>query len=543
MARGIKKTLRFALAITCGLVVAAPCYSAEGSEVRTQTGAIQGTSSEDGQVQIFKGVPYAAPPVGALRWKEPQPVPKWDGVRKATKFGARCMQGWIYDDMVFRDAGPSEDCLYLNVWTPKAAADAKLPVMVWIYGGGFQAGATSEPRQDGERLARLGVVVVSMNYRLGIFGFFSHPELTKESRHHASGNYGLLDQAAALEWIRENIAAFGGDPQKVTIFGESAGSVSVSALMASPVSKKLMARAMGESGAMFGKALKDGMLRETEKTGSEFAKVMGVKSIEQLRGLDAQSVLDAALKNEEQFKFRPNIDGYFLTTRPTEIYSRGEQAHVPLLAGWNRDEGSVEDFFEKEPVTKDNYVAKMKKLYGDAAGKALRLFPTGNEREMKNSAELISAANFIAYGTWKWIEMQGKTGGAAVYRYEFDQAPPRAEGDSGEGDPGRGRRRARVGSRGRGTDSRRKRVASRPRACGLRSRRAAGATLVPASDLRSPAVVRGRDASGDPRSRRARRHGRRACRDRSPRGAARARHTGSATAPAGVAVTVKSETV
>ena len=435
MARGIKKTLRFALAITCGLVVAAPCYSAEGSEVRTQTGAIQGTSSEDGQVQIFKGVPYAAPPVGALRWKEPQPVPEWDGVRKATKFGARCMQGWIYDDMVFRDAGPSEDCLYLNVWTPKAAAGAKLPVMVWIYGGGFQAGATSEPRQDGERLARLGVVVVSMNYRLGIFGFFSHPELTKESRHHASGNYGLLDQAAALEWIRENIAAFGGDPQKVTIFGESAGSVSVSALMASPVSKKLMARAMGESGAMFGKALKDGMLRETEKTGSEFAKVMGVKSIEQLRGLDAQSVLDAALKNEEQFKFRPNIDGYFLTTRPTEIYSRGELAHVPLLAGWNRDEGSVEDFFEKEPVTKDNYVAKMKKLYWDAVGEALRLFPTGNEREMKSSAELISAANFIAYGTWKWIEMQGKTGGAAVYRYEFDQAPPRAEGDSGEGDP------------------------------------------------------------------------------------------------------------
>ena len=202
-----KGTERVTRALGAALLLAGISAAASG-QVRTDAGSIEGSTSGDGKVQIFKGVPYAAPPVGTLRWKEPQPVPSWQGSRKATEFGARCMQGNVFGDMMFRDAAPSEDCLYLNVWTPKASPDAKLPVMVWIYGGGFQAGATSEPRQDGERLARKGVVVVSMNYRLGIFGFFSHPELTKESPHHASGNYGLQDQAAALQWVRKNIAAF-----------------------------------------------------------------------------------------------------------------------------------------------------------------------------------------------------------------------------------------------------------------------------------------------------------------------------------------------
>src|SRR5580704_14544400 len=205
-------------------VLLAGMSGALAGQVRTEAGSVEGSTSADGKVQAFKGIPYAAPPVGSLRLKEPQPVPNWQGVRKGTEFGARCMQGNVFGDMVFRDAAPCEDCLYLNVWTPKASPDAKLPVMVWIYGGGLQAGATSEPRQDGEHLAHKGVVVVSMNYRLGIFGFFSHPELTKESPHHASGNYGLQDQAAALQRVRKNIVAFGGDPENVTIFGESAGS-------------------------------------------------------------------------------------------------------------------------------------------------------------------------------------------------------------------------------------------------------------------------------------------------------------------------------
>src|ERR1700738_3241961 len=242
------KTMMNMVAIR-GIAVVAVVMFGVGSlaaqvQVRTEAGFVAGANSAGGEVVIFKGIPFASPPVGELRWKEPQPVAQWKGVRKATEFGARCMQARIYEDMVFRDAGPSEDCLYLNVWAPGISVKTKLPVMVWIYGGGFQAGATSEPRQDGEHLVHKGVVVVSMNYRLGIFGFFSHPGLTAESAHHASGNYGLMDQAAALKWVHENIAAFGGDPNNVTIFGEPAGSFAVSALMASALSKGLIYAAL-----------------------------------------------------------------------------------------------------------------------------------------------------------------------------------------------------------------------------------------------------------------------------------------------------------
>src|ERR1700676_3227567 len=262
------KSIRSAAAAAT-IAILGICSTAAG-QVRTEAGSVEGSTSADGKVQIFKGIPYAAPPVGVLRWKEPQPVPSWQGVRKATKFGARCMQGNVFGDMVFRDAAPSEDCLYLNVWTPKTSPAAKLPVMVWIYGGGFQAGATSEPRQDGEHLAHKGVVVVSMNYRLGIFGFFSHPGLTAESAHPSSANYSLMDQGAALKWGAENIAALGGDPDNVTIFGESAGSFSVSALMASPLSKGLIRAAIGESGAFFGETLNAKRLEEGERRDAIF---------------------------------------------------------------------------------------------------------------------------------------------------------------------------------------------------------------------------------------------------------------------------------
>src|SRR3984957_8537097 len=218
-------------------------------QVKIDTGTIEGKAN--GPVRAFLGIPYAAPPVGELRWKPPAAVAKWTGVRKATDFGPHCMQGKVYGDMKFRDSGGSEDCLSLNVWVPTETSGAKLPVMVWIYGGGFAAGTTSEARQDGTHLAQQGVVVVSMNYRLGIFGFFVHPELAKESGRNSAGNYGLLDQLAALEWVHDNIAAFGGDPGNVTIFGESAGSFSVSAQMASPLAKGLFQKAVGESGAAF----------------------------------------------------------------------------------------------------------------------------------------------------------------------------------------------------------------------------------------------------------------------------------------------------
>src|ERR1700683_24225 len=231
--------------------LALPGHAANPLVVKTDQGKVQGKMSTDGQARDFLGIPYAAPPVGPLRWKPPQPAAKWQGVRQSTSFGSRCYQQERFDDMVFRDPGESEDCLTLNVWAPAAKPKDKLPVMVWIFGGGFAGGGTWEPRQDGEHLTRKGVVVVSMNYRLGIFGFFATHELAAEDPHHAAGNYGLLDELAAIQWVRRNIARFGGDPDNVTIFGESAGSFAVSAQMASPLAQGLFAHAIGESGAAF----------------------------------------------------------------------------------------------------------------------------------------------------------------------------------------------------------------------------------------------------------------------------------------------------
>jgi para-nitrobenzyl esterase len=221
-----------------------------GDRVKTTNGMIEGAARQKSGVRIFKGIPFAQPPTGEHRWREPQPLAKWDGVRPAIQFGARCMQAPVFGDMGFRANGMSEDCLYLNVWTPATSGKEHLPVLVYFYGGGFVAGDGSEPRYDGESMATKGIVAVTVNYRLGVFGFLAHPELTKESPHHASGNYALLDQYAALRWVKENIAAFGGDPKRVAIAGESAGSISVSAQMASPLSKGLIAGAIGESGGI-----------------------------------------------------------------------------------------------------------------------------------------------------------------------------------------------------------------------------------------------------------------------------------------------------
>jgi para-nitrobenzyl esterase len=400
--------------------------------VHTEAGNVEGAASADAKVRIFRGIPYAAPPVGDLRWKAPQPVTGWTGLRKAVEFGARCMQGRIYDDMVFRDKGPSEDCLYLNVWTPASSADARLPVMVWIHGGGFAAGSGSEPRQDGENLARKGVVVVNLNYRLGIFGFFSHAELAKESGHNASGNYGLLDQVAALEWVRKNIGAFGGDPEKVTIFGESAGSFSVSALMASPLSRNLFQRAIGESGAFFGKTLVAKSLSESEKADAKFAQTtLGTDSLKALREKSADDLLQAALK-ENVVRFAPDIDGYFLPEPAASIYASGKQAHVPLLAGWNADEGSYHAIFEDQKPTAQNFEAWAHKHHANNAAELLRLYPAGTDEEAKESAQALAGDQFIGYSTWKWINMQLKTGKSPVYRYRFEDAPPGSTDEQGE---------------------------------------------------------------------------------------------------------------
>jgi para-nitrobenzyl esterase len=394
---------------------------------RTANGVLEGVVSADGKVRTFKGIPYAAPPVGPLRWKPPQPAAPWTGIRKATEYPARCMQTRVFSDMIFHDDGPSEDCLYLNLWMPAVPATPKLPVMVWIYGGGFVAGATSEPRQDGGNLSKKGVLVVSMNYRLGIFGFFSHPELARESGHNASGNYGLMDQLAALQWVHDNIAVFGGDPDNVTIFGESAGSFSVSALMASPLARGLFKRAIGESGAFFGNTLPARPLAETEKADVEFAKsALGTDSLEALRAKPAEEVLQAAAKRGAP-RFTPNIDGYYLPESVAAIFAAGKQADVPLLAGWNADEASYRNILGKDAPTAENFEAHVHRIYGEHAAAILKLYAASTPAEVKRAAQDLASDRFTVFPTWKWLDMQVKTGHAPVYRYKFDQDLPLPE--------------------------------------------------------------------------------------------------------------------
>ena len=412
--------LRAIVAVTLVAAASGPAFA----QVKTASGLVEGTTDQATGVRTFLGIPFAAPPVGDLRWKEPQPVRPWDGVRQATSFAHRCMQGPIFGDMIFRDE-PAEDCLYLNVWTPATSADAHLPVMVWIYGGGFQAGSTSEPRQDGSHLAQKGVVVVSLNYRLGVFGFMAHPELTAESPHHASGNYGLLDQVAALAWVKQNIAAFGGDPAKVTIFGESAGSFSVSALMASPVAKGLFAQAIGESGAFFtagSQTLAPKDLATSERQGEKFAQAMGVPSLADLRAKPADEVLQAALKMQPWFS--PNVDGYFMPADAYTIFAKGQQNDVPLLAGWNADEIRAAVTLAKQKPTPESFAAQVKQRFGEHADAILKAYPASNDQEALESAAALGSDMFIGYSTWKWVEMQNRTGHRPVHVYSFDRKVP-----------------------------------------------------------------------------------------------------------------------
>jgi para-nitrobenzyl esterase len=392
-------------------------------QVRTDAGIVEGFVAPGTSIRVFRGIPYAAPPVGDLRWRPPQPVPAWEGVRSAREFGPRCMQGRIYDDMIFRD-GMSEDCLYLNVWTPAQSPAERLPVMVWIYGGGFQAGSASEPRQDGTRLAGKGVVVVSMNYRLGVFGFFSHPELTKESERHASGNYGLMDQTAALRWVHDNIARFGGDPGNVTIFGESAGSTSVSAQAVSPLARGLFQRAIGESGSLIKMAddpHASRTLAESEDEGVAFATSIGSGSLAALRALSADALLAAALAGKREPQ--PNVDGWFLPKRAEELYAADEQTPVDLLAGWNADEDR-EGVVLGPPVTAKSFIDGLHQRFPADADALLKVYPASSDAKALESAAAMAGDLSAGYAMWKWIEMHARAGRSSVYRYSFDRKIP-----------------------------------------------------------------------------------------------------------------------
>ncbi len=404
------------------------------NQVKVVNGTLEGTTESSG-IRSFKGIPYAAPPVGDLRWKEPQPAKNWTGLRKADHFGNNAMQKKIFGDMLFRSSGMSEDCLFLNVWTPAKSSAEKLPVLVYFFGGGFVAGDGSEGRYDGESMAKKGIVTVTVNYRLGVFGFMAHPELTKESPHHASGNYGLMDQNAALRWVQQNISAFGGDPKRVTIAGESAGSISVFAQMASPLSKNLIAGAIGESGAMISPTAAPVTLAQAENKGVAFAQKANATSLAALRAMSAADLLDAA-SAPGAFSVSAAVDGYFFPKLPAEIFAAGEQAHVPLLAGWNSTEVPYQALLGGDAPTPENYTNKLKQLYADKNDEALKLYPGTTQEEVIQSATALASDRFIVYSTWKWTDLHAKTSGKPTYRYLFSKPKPPMTSEYANATPG-----------------------------------------------------------------------------------------------------------
>jgi para-nitrobenzyl esterase len=414
--------------VACATTVAAlvlglsSMASADSLKVKTEEGKVQGKTINDGKVRAFLGLPYAAPPVNDLRWKAPEPAAKWKGTRDATKFGAHCAQGRVFDDMVFQDSGPSEDCLFLNVYVPATATDkSKLPVMFWIHGGGYAGGASSEPRHNGDFLPLKNVVLVTINYRLGVFGFLVTDELAKEANG-AAGNYGLMDMVAALRWVHANIKNFGGDPGNVTIFGESAGSFAVSTLMASPMAQGLFHRAIGESGAAFPSGINLGgeTVADRAKTDGAWVTSIGANSLKDLRAMSTDQLLEAA-KKKGPTGFAPVVDGRLLTESVPDTYAAGKQAHVPLLAGWNADEGS---FFAMRGMTATQWNAMAGGLFKERSAAFLKLYPGETDPEALRSAIDYGSDSFIALGTWKWIEAHSKTGQSPVYRYHFELAAP-----------------------------------------------------------------------------------------------------------------------
>ncbi|MFA6812964.1 MAG: carboxylesterase family protein [Bacteroidaceae bacterium] len=388
-------------------------------QVRTHDGVLKGVN-ESG-IKVFKGVPFAAPPVGTLRWKAPQPVKKWEDVRNADKFGPNPMQENVYGDMNFGTKRMSEDCLYLNIWSPAKTMKEHLPVFVYFNGGGLMAGSGSEPRYAGLSMARRGIVSITANYREGIFGFFSHPQLSKESPYKGSGNYGFLDQVAAIKWVKNNIVAFGGDPDKITIMGESAGSMSVSALMVSPLSKNLIHQVMGSSGSVIG-SRKILTQTEAENAGLEFVKNTGYKSINDLRNLPAEQLMKlAAVKSVPEY----NIDGYFFTEQPMKSYKAGRQAQVACLIGNNSSEMVPAFILKGKPATIENLRQVVEEIFKAPADKILDLYGIHTDADiMKLPGYQLAGDIFIAYSTWKWIDMLKQTGSQPVYRYIFCHPRP-----------------------------------------------------------------------------------------------------------------------
>ncbi|MEL6943713.1 MAG: carboxylesterase family protein, partial [Bacteroidota bacterium] len=399
-------------------ILMAQNHNAFPVQVKTQNGLIEGNYDTHTGIQTYFGVPFAKPPVGDLRWKAPQALEDWEGVKVTKAFAPRPMQTLVFGDMKSRSNGVSEDCLYLNVWTPAKYDTEDLPVLVYFYGGGFVAGDASEYRYDGESMAKKGMVVVTVNYRLNIFGFFAHPELSAEAPYKASGNYGLLDQQAALQWVQDNIKAFGGNPEKVTIAGESAGSISVSYQMASPLSKGLIAGAIGESGGGIHPTLAPIPLAEAEQAGVAFAKSIEATSLRELRALSTREVYEM-YNDSKRFGFPVVMDGYFLPKTLPEIFEAKEQAQIPLLLGWNSAEIPGMALMQGMPYSKENFIAKVKKIYPEDHEQVLQLYPHNTPEEIEWAATNLASDRFISYSTWKWFDLHRKNSDQPVYRYLY----------------------------------------------------------------------------------------------------------------------------
>ena len=389
-------------------------------KIKVEGGLISGTTNQSGDVHIYRGIPYAAPPIGDLRWKAPQPVQSWSGVKACNKFSASPMQAspapfsmWSEEFLIPKEP-ISEDCLYLNVWTGASSSKEKRPVLVWIYGGGFASGGSAVPIYDGEAMAKKGIVFVSINYRVGIFGFFAHPELTKESGNNASGNYGLMDQVAALKWVNKNIAAFGGDPSNVTIAGQSAGSMSVNCMVATPLTKGLFQKAIAQSGASFSNS--NATLARAEEEGNKIMKSLNAASVNDMRALPATELM----KKVPPGLRGPIIDGYVLPDAIVNIFEQKKENKIHLLTGWNQDEGLMFGPLKKA----DDFKKDMNTNYGADAEELLKFYPANTDEEAAKAQLDLSRDMIFGAQNYTWANIQSQQQGSKVYVYRFTRKVP-----------------------------------------------------------------------------------------------------------------------
>jgi para-nitrobenzyl esterase len=436
------KMYRVLLALLFSSVAVPPAlHAAIQDPVRIEQGLLSGDTDKNSTVRVYRGIPYAAAPTGDLRWKPPAPPPHWQGTRQATEFGNTCMQMLrssksIVDEALTPSQPQSEDCLFLNIWTAAKTLGDKRPVMVFIHGGGFTMSAGSIAAYDGDKIAsKGGVVLVTINYRLGVFGFFALPELAEESPHHAAGNYAVMDMIAALQWVKKNIAAFGGDPDNVTIFGQSAGSWGVNLLQASPLANGLFQRAIGESGGNFSEGLRAGStggdpaqypemmtLGDGERAGEKIASQAGATTdpLQTLRALPAQRLIEA-YKGVNTW---PIVDGWVIPKDVWTIYAQGEQNDVPTIVGNNADEATIYLSDSPKNITPDEYVANAKKKFGAVADQFLKAYPGTTKPEAVASTYAAFRDERHGWEMRTWARMQTKTGHQPVYRYYFTRVAP-----------------------------------------------------------------------------------------------------------------------